>query len=115
MNLKELFPQYKITFDPAATGRNDPHMMQIPCVKGIIYPHAEGILALECKTYTARCLRQLSGVTIHQEGDSEWTLLFPIGLFDQVAAIVQPKKRRFLTPAQRAAAVERLRKYQFSK
>jgi hypothetical protein len=127
-NLEELFPRYKITYDLG--------VMQIPCQKGIIYMHDHNTFALECKTYTARLIMALnsnpvdsshndsspvglsvmnqgSGVRVHQEGDSEWTLLFGLDMFDKIADIVQPRKRKILSEEQKAAAIERLKKYQF--
>ncbi len=129
-NLKEMFPQFKITYDPVCTDKRDPSMMQIPCRKGLIYMHGERIFALECKTYTARQLvemfpdkivrhhvsgveRKVSGVRVWQEGDSEWTLLFGYDLFEHVADVVRPRKRRILSEQQKAAQIERLKKYQF--
>lgn len=110
VNLKEQFGErFKITYDLGM--RHDPWMMQIPCKKGIIYSHGRDTLGLECKTHTARQVLLISGIKIHQQGDSEWTLLFSIEQFEQVAAIVEPKKRRKLSDSQK----ERLKKYWFVK
>lgn len=100
-----MFPQYKITYDLG--------IMQIPCRKGVIYMHSDTLFALECKTFTARLLSRESGVRVWQEGDSEWTLHFGLDLFEKIADVVQPRKRRVLSESQKAAAIERLKKYQF--
>ena len=48
-------------------------------------------------------LEEIPGVKVHQRGDSderddfEWTLLFSLQLFDEVAKIVRPRKRRKLS------------------
>jgi hypothetical protein len=125
INLAERFGgRYRITFDPAydAKGRHrvnrDPWMMQIPCEgRGVtIYPHGAERLAVEVnyRPSLARALVSLPGVIIHQDGGrrgGEKTFLFPVDLFDQVAALVKPRRRRVLTDEQRQAAAARLPSY----
>jgi len=87
-NLKELFGErYRITYDDAEEGRNNAWMMQIPCLgKGItIYPHGHGLLAVELnrRPVLAGRLRRL-GLTMHQSGDREKTLLLPLERFPKV-------------------------------
>ena len=55
----------------------------------------------------------IPGVVIHQWGDEEKTLLFPVSLFDQVAAIVEPKQVKRLTEERRTKLVEEGKVYQF--
>lgn len=106
-NLRELFgDRYRIGHDPAAVTwgeRADPWMMTIPCQNGLIYPHGLNLLAVECLGQTARKLVAIPGLTVHQRGDTEWTLLFDVGLFDLVAAVVKPRKRRKWSEEQRQA------------
>ena len=106
--------EYRISRDPAAEGRTDPWMAQIPCQRGIIYPHGGDMLAVEVdgRPITAGKLAAL-GLTLHQDGDREKTFLFPVEGFPEVAAIVLPRKRRRQTPEQRQAAIERLAGFQF--
>jgi hypothetical protein len=108
INLRERFgDRYRIGHDPAAETwgeRDDPWMMTIPCVNGTIYPHGGSRLAAECYGPTARKLKAIAGVTVHQQGDREWTMLFDVSLFDQVAEIMKPRKRRHLSP-ERARAI----------
>jgi hypothetical protein len=100
LNLRESFPQHKITFDPAAEDTRDPWMMQIPGQHGTIHPHGGDLLAVEVgrRPATARQLANL-GLVLHQDGDSEKTFLFPAHQFDAVAAIVHPRKKRKVSPA----------------
>lgn len=121
LNLRELFgDQYRITWDEAYGAahvphdRRDPWMMALTCTgHGVmIYPHGGAQLAVEVDrrpSIVAR-LAALSGVRLWQDGDTEKTFLFDICLFDQIARIVKPRKRRMLTDAHRQV----LAKYAFS-
>jgi hypothetical protein len=88
--------------------RDDPWYYQIPCDFGIIYPHGADTLALEIDYHnpTANRVLKIPGTRLSQDGDFEKTILFSLSLFDQVAEIVKPKRRRVLTPEQRAALAE---------
>src|SRR5262249_32920072 len=112
INLLTLFGDgYRITFDEAYNPRNvprvklDPWMMQIPCQgRGVtIYPHGGTTLAVEVdrRPSIAAKLAALEGLKLHQDGDTEMTLLFDVGLFEKVAEIVRPKRRKMLTDLQR--------------
>ena len=108
INLRERFAEkYKTTFDPAYDGRprNDPWMMQILCKFGTVYPFEGNKLAVEVDYHpkAAQALASLEGVRCHQDGDREKTFVFPVDLFDRVAKIVQPRKRRRLSPEQTQA------------
>jgi hypothetical protein len=101
---------YRIAFDPAYDRRNiprrclDPWAMVMPCHYGTIYPHGGDVLAIELDVHPviARRLAALPGVTLYQDGHDEKTFHFPIDLFEQVAEIVRPKRRRTLTAEQKA-------------
>jgi hypothetical protein len=120
VNLRETFGErFRIAFDPAYDHRGvpraklDPWMMTIPCQGGItIYPHGGELLAVEVDYHPgiAKKLAAVEGVRLHQNGDGEKTFTFPVGLFDGIAGIVKPKRRRRLTDAQRAICRERLAK-----
>src|SRR4051794_23742472 len=116
IDLRERFgDRFRITYDAAydAKGRHhrDPWYALIPCRGNVtIYPFGWDLLAVEVDRHPglAKQLSTIPGVTLHQAGDHERTYLFPAHLFDQVAAIVKPRRRRKLTPEQRQAAAERL-------
>ncbi len=102
IHLRDLFGDtYRITWNHAREGREEsPWLMQIPCALGTIYPHGADRLAVEIDYHpkAARAIAALPGVKLHQDGDQEKTFLFPVAMFDQVAAVVQPRRRRRLDP-----------------
>ncbi len=111
INLFETFgDKYRITWDSAydpnhvPVGKRDPWMMQIPCAgRGVvIFPHGRTVLAIEVDRHPgiAAQLSAITGVRLHQCGDAERTFVFDVSLFDQVARIVRPRKRRTLTELQ---------------
>ena len=94
INLRERFgQQYRIGFDEAAENRNDPWTMNFPCRWGTIYPHSAEMLALDLDGHpkVAKQVAVIPGIVLHQDGNEEKTFLFPVSLFDQVAALVEPK------------------------
>jgi hypothetical protein len=103
---------YRVTFDPAYDSRKvpkrclDPWLMQLRGAgRGVtIYPHGGTRLAVEVdnRWKVAQQLAGLSGVELWQDGDGEKIFLFDVALFDRVAAIVKPRKRRRLTDEQKA-------------
>ena len=106
---------YKVGHDPAARTRRqkrDPWMLQLPCRgKGVtIYPHGGDWLAVEVdgRPGLAKQLAAIPGVELWQNGDGEKTFLFPVGRFSEVAAVVQPHRRRRLSPERRAELARRL-------
>ncbi len=112
LNLLERFGDiYRISFDPAYSAYHiprdklDPWMMQLLCRRGVIYPHGGDRLAVEVdgRPKAAKALAALPGIILWQDGDQEKTFVCPLSLFDQVAAIVRPRKRRRLPQASRAA------------
>ncbi len=123
-NLKALFGDcYRIGFDPSYDPKGvprdklNPWAMTLPCRLGTIYPHGADRLAVEIDYHgsMAKRVAALPGVTLGQGGDNEHTYLFPLTVFASVAAIVKPKRRRRMTPEQKAASMERLAGYRFSR
>jgi hypothetical protein len=110
VNLKELHgKRYRITWDPSREGlERDPWLMQIPCQQGTIYPYGGDLLAAEVDHHpkTAKKLASIPGVRLTQDGDHEKTFVFPVALFEQVAALLGARKRKVLTDEQRQALVE---------
>jgi len=80
---------------------------EIPCAKsgggGHIYTHGPGRLGyMGSQHCRKRQILKIPGVEIGQEGDQEFTALFPIELLDRVAKVVGAIKRKHLTAAHRA-------------
>ncbi len=119
INLRERFgKQYRISHDEAASAggeRADPWMMTIPGRFGTIYPHGGENLAVEVDGHPriAKQLGAIPGIVLRQDGHDEKTFVLPVDLFDQVAAIVEPKQVKRLTEEQRARLVEAGKLYQF--
>jgi hypothetical protein len=108
--------EYRIGLDPAAKSEADPWMFTLPGRRGFIYPHGGEALAVEVdgRPILAKRVAAIPGVVLHQGGDREMTFLFPVALFDRVAELVQPRRRRRLSPEQRETNRTRLARYRFS-
>ncbi len=121
-DLKALYgARFRITFDEAAegrTGRNDPWLMQIPCAgkRVMIHLYGENLLAVQCdnRPSIAKRLAEL-GLRLVQDGDVEKTFVFPVELFEQVAAIVKPRRRRVLSEQQKAVLAHHRSPFLFQK
>jgi hypothetical protein len=77
--------------------------MQLPCERGIVYPHGGDLLAVEVegRRVTANRLRHLDCTTTYQEGDGFGAVTFHAADFDEVATIVKPRRRRQVSEAER--------------
>jgi len=110
INLQQEFgTRYRVTFDAAYSPKHVPRdkldvwSMQMPCQRGVVYPHGGGLLAVEVegRRVTANRLRQLNCTTTYQEGDNFLTVTFDAADFDEVAAVVKPRRRRQVSEAER--------------
>jgi hypothetical protein len=110
INLQQQFgTRYRVTFDAAYSPKHvprnklDPWTMQILCQRGVVYPHGGDVLAVEVegRRVTANRLRQLDCTTTFQEGDSFLAVTFHVADFDEVAAIVKPRRRRQVSEVER--------------
>lgn len=106
MNLKQTFgSRYQVWDD----GTNDPDRSQrpwcqeIPGRLGVIYPYShDGTLAVRSESaWASRRLADL-GLVLRQKGDFEAVFLFPPSRLDEIASIIHAKRRRVLSPEQRA-------------
>ena len=70
----------------------------------VIYPHGDGLLAVQCdcRPFVAKQLLAL-GLRLIQDGDHEKTFVFLLVQFEEVAAIVQPRRRRVISDERKAA------------
>jgi hypothetical protein len=78
---------------------HDPWLLVIPCKYGHIYPHGGECLAASTthRGPLANQLAALSCVRVVQDGDDGVNAVFHIDDFDQVAAVMKPKRRRKLS------------------
>ena len=95
----------------------DPWLMVIMCQHGEIYPFGDDQLVASTKKpgTIAKRLKALPFATIHKDGSDGMDMIFPADRFDDVAAIMKPRKRRRMSEEARHRAAKRLRKYQFTK
>jgi hypothetical protein len=93
--------RYRVSQDAAADSLADPWTLTIPCQRGTIYPFGGALLAVDVDYHpgAARQMAALPGVRVHQDGGwgGEMTFTFPVDLFEAVAAIVRPRRRRRLS------------------
>ena len=122
VNLKEQFgDRFKVTYEEsyrAERGDNgraeDPWLMVMLCQHGEIYPYGDDQLVASTKVAggIARALKALPFTTLHQDGTDGVDVIFPADRFEDVAAIMKPRKRRRMTEEAKQQAAKRLRKYQ---
>jgi hypothetical protein len=110
INLQQKFgTRYRITFDPSYSPKHvprdklDPWMMQIPCQRGVVYPYGGDLLAVEVedRAQTRKKLRELECTTSVQEGHDFTAVTFAVAGFDEIAAIVKPRRRRQISEKER--------------
>lgn len=86
----------------------------IPCRRGgKIYKHSAALLGyLSPPGRKTKLLPRLTmfGCKVHQQGDFEFSVLFPPAMLDRVAGIVGARRRPNLSGAQRIAMGDRMRK-----
>lgn len=93
----------------------EPWLQIIHCRHGHIVPWGGDLLAVSTNRRgpLAARIRTLPGLEVVQDGSDGLTATFTADRFDEVADIMGAKRRRRLSPEQRAAAVERLRRFQY--
>jgi len=118
INLKEEYgDKYRIRWEEPANSRwLDPWYQYIPCRFGHIYPHGGGLLGFASRKRgpVANRVESLPYAKISQDGDDGMNIIFPAEHFEQVAEIVQPRRRRRLSEENRARLVESGRQFHFS-
>jgi hypothetical protein len=114
--------RYRIGWDPAYDPKHrpkdklDPWMMLVLCERGEIFPYGGNLLAVgvDNRPITARRLAEL-GLLLVQDGDCEKTFVFPIERFAEVAEIVNPRRRRQVSDAEKRRLAEMGRRHGFQK
>ena len=86
--------------DPEARGDGRGYV-EVVCLRGLIYPcNSTELLAWTSTRGTLANLLALdSAIRIHQKGDSEAVVRFPLRLLDAVAGVLRPRRRRTLDAA----------------
>jgi len=114
---------YRVGTDPACDPASinidklDPWCFIMTGKAGTIWSYGGDLLAVDIDYHNsiAKKVRAVSGVSVLIDGDREKTFLFPLRLFQEVAVLVQPRRRRKLSPERRKAAAARLVPYHFVK
>ena len=103
---------YQAEHEPGAWV-NEPWLKVILCqAGGHIYPWGgERLAAYRPRGPVAQRLKSLPGVQVWTDGDDGVTVLFDVEQFDAVAALMQPRRRRQVSPEQREAAARRFAEY----
>ncbi len=116
LNLRELFgDKYRVSIDrESAEGPRDkdPWVQEMRCRRGIIYPFSATHLAVQVDYHPIIAQRLVRmGFGLVQDGDHERTFVFTMDRFDEVAELVLPRSRKYLSEEQRQKAVARLVAY----
>ena len=90
-----------------------PELMIIPCRNGQICPWGgrDLVACTDRLGPVANTLMALPFTTIAQEGSDGVNVAFDLKHFEEVARIMKPRRRRRLSPAERAKRTRRLREY----
>jgi len=125
INLKRQFGErYKVAYEESYAAEHgehgraeDPWLMIVLCQNGHICPWGGSNLAACTNTAGAvsKRLRALPFVEVVQDASDGINATFDVKHFDEVAAIMKPRRRRRQTEAQKQVSVERLRKFQWTK
>jgi hypothetical protein len=123
IDLKKRFgDRYQVTYEESYAAQHGkrahkpgPWLMIIPCRNGHIYPQGGDLLAASTnhRSRVATRLIELPGVTVVQDGSDGVNVAFPIAAFEQVAAVMKPRKRRKLSAKERAERDARLKRFRF--
>ena len=70
-------------------------------------------LDLDGHPKVAKQVATIPGIVLHQDGDKEKTFLFPVSLFDRVAALVEPKRVRRLSEERRERLIQAGLRFRF--
>ena len=120
VNLKRRFgDRYRVDYEEAyfaeRTRRTleDPWQMLVLCRNGHICPWGGSLLAActRGRGAVAGRLRSLPFAAVVQDGDDGVNVLFDVKHFDDVAAIMRPRRRRHVSEAERQRLAELSRRY----
>jgi hypothetical protein len=120
IDLREYGDRYRVwneLEDRKAHQADDPWDVVISGWAGFVAPYGGScLLACTNSDRTARkILQAVPGARVIQEGSDGSNIAFDVTHFETVASILRLRRRRVVSPEQRAIAVQRLAKYHFSR
>ena len=101
---------YNAAYGPRAN-REDLWLIIVLCRYGHVYPFGGNTLAASVDGHpnVAGLVRRLPCCQVWQDGDfGELTVLFDVADFDEIAKIMRPRRRRQVSPEQKAILLARL-------
>ena len=123
VNLKEQFgDRFKVAYEESYQAERgdhcraeDPWLMIMLCRHGEIYPFGGDQLVASTKVAggIARVLKGLSYTIVYQDGSDGVDVLFPGDRFEEIAAIMKPRKRRQISDAEGKRLAEMGAKFRF--
>ncbi|MCK9570867.1 hypothetical protein M0R72_18095 [Candidatus Pacearchaeota archaeon] len=92
---------------------NDPWYKIVPCQKGHFFPWGGNRIAFATKGNGPICriLRDLPGVEVMQDGSDGINVAFDVSMFDQIAQLVIPRKKRQVSDEERQRLADMSAKY----
>lgn len=121
VNLKERFgSRFKVRYEESYQAQYgarahtvDPWLMVIPCHRGHVCPWGGDMLAasIDSRGSTAKKLVALPGVRLCQDGFDGVTVVFPLWMFDHVAELMRPRRRRVVSEEGRTRLAQLSREY----
>lgn len=107
--------QYRVTYEESYWAQygddarvEDLWLQIIPCRHGHIYPHEGDMLAASTdkRGRVAAALVALDFITVLQDGDDGVNVAFHVNHFEEVAALLKPRRKRHLSETERTRLAE---------
>jgi hypothetical protein len=118
IDLKERYrKRYKVVSEDGNSRNTDPWLWQIPCRYGHIYPHGGDKLGaavdgIRPSRMLARFSANVPSSMVWQSEHNGANIVFDVRDFNAVVEIMRPKRRRQLTPEQRARLASMGRRFE---
>lgn len=116
IDLKDLFgKRYRVTYEESYYAEHgdegragDPWLQVICCQNGHIYPHGGDWLAASTnrRGAVATALTALECTEVLQDGDDGLNVAFRVEHFEEVAALLKPRRKRLISEAERKRLAE---------
>jgi len=98
--------RYEEGYPPGVGRDEDECFVEVLCKYGLLYPYGGDIILAYANSGVKERVRKLPGITHHQYDGNNEVFRCPSSLLDEVATIIQPRKKRTLDP-EKARAIGR--------